>query len=478
MKSNSIIKQIVFAAGVILMVSACKTPELVQQDTSIVLPEAYANKTTDTLNSAHENWHGYFHDPYLNGLIDSALANNQELNIMRQEIAVTQSEVLSKKGEYQPTVGLNAGAGADKVGRYTTHGAFEANTEMEEGVEIPEVVPDFILGANMKWEIDIWHKLHNAKDATVNRFLASQEGKNFMVTNLVSEIAHSYYELLALDNQLEILTQNLALQNNALKTVRLQKQSSKVTELAVKRFEAEVLSTESKQYEIKQQIVERENRINFLVGRLPQKVERDPTNFTLLSMDVIKVGTPLQLFENRPDVRQAQLELEAAKLDVKVAKTNFYPSLGLSGNIGLNAFKPGYVFRPESVLFSIAGDLAAPLINRKAIKAQYQSANAKQLMAVYNYDQTILTAYTEVANQIARVENLRNSVELKSKEVDTMLKSIEIANTLFSTAHADYMEVLMTQRDALESRFELVELKMQQMSSKVSIYRALGGGWE
>lgn len=478
MKSNSIINQIGFAAGIILMVSACKTPELVQQDTSIVIPEAYAGKTADTLNSAHENWHSYFHDPYLNALIDTALANNQELNIMRQEIAVTQSEVLAKKGEYQPVVGLNAGAGADKVGRYTTHGAFEANTEMEEGVEIPEVVPDFILGANMKWEIDIWNKLHNAKNAAVNRFLASQEGKNFMVTNLVSEIAHSYYELLALDNQLEILTQNLALQNNALKTVRLQKQSSKVTELAVKRFEAEVLSTESKQYEIKQQIVETENRINFLVGRLPQKVERDPSNFTLLSMDVIKVGTPLQLFENRADVRQAQLELEAAKLDVKVAKANFYPSLGISGNIGLNAFKPGYVFRPESILFSIAGDLAAPLINRKAIKAQYQSANAKQLQAVYSYDQTILTAYTEVANQVARVENLRNSVELKSKEVDTMLKSIEIANTLFSTAHADYMEVLMTQRDALESRFELVELKMQQMSSKVSIYRALGGGWE
>lgn len=466
------------AAGIILMISACKTPALVQQDPSIVLPETFATNSTDTLTSADEDWHNYFHDPYLNALIDSALANNQELNIITQEIAIAQSEVLARKGEYQPTAGLRAGAGADKVGRYTTHGAFEANTEMEEGVEIPEVVPDFLLGAYTSWEIDIWGKLHNAKDAAVKRFLAGQEGKNFMVTNLVAEIAHSYYELLALDNQLDILSQTLAIQKNALTAVRLQKQSSKVTELAVKRFEAEVLSTSSKQFEVKQQIIETENRINFLVGRLPQPVDRNPDNFTLLSMDTIKIGTPVQLFENRPDVRQAELELEAAKLDVRVAKANFYPSLGISGNIGLNAFKPGYVFRPESILFSLAGDLAAPLINRKAIRAQYQAASAKQIQAVYSYDQTILNAYTEVANQVARVENLRNSVDLKSKEVETMISAINIANTLFSSAHADYMEVLMTQRDALDARFELVELKMQQMNTKVSIYRALGGGWK
>lgn len=477
MKPNFRITQTLTIAAVVLSATACKTLSFVQDDTSIVLPDSYTSYPDDTISSAAEDWHNYFHDPYLNTLIDSALANNQELKIITQEIAVTQSEALARKGEYQPTVGLRAGAGADKVGRYTTHGAFEANTEMEEGIEIPEVVPDFIFGAYTSWEIDIWGKLHNAKNAAVNRYLAGQEGRNFMITNLVAEIAHSYYELLALDNQLSILSQTLAIQNNALTAVRLQKQSSKVTELAVKRFEAEVLSTSSKQYEVQQEIIETENRINFLVGRLPQPVERNPENFTLLSMDTIKIGSPVQLFENRPDIRQAELELEAAKLDVKVARANFYPSLGISGNIGLNAFRPGYVFRPESILFSLAGDLASPLINRKAIKAQYQTATAKQLQAVYAYDQTILNAYIEVSNQVGRVSNLKNSVELKSKEVETMISAIKIANTLFSSAHADYMEVLMTQRDALEARFELVDLKIEQMNAKVSIYRALGGGW-
>lgn len=470
--------KIMGAAVIVLSITACKTPSLVQQDTSIVLPDSYTMPVDDTITSADQNWHNYFHDANLVALIDSALANNQELNIMTQELLIAQNEVLARKGEYQPTAGVVAGAGADKVGRYTTHGAFEATTEMENGVPIPEVVPDFLLGLNASWEIDIWNKLHNAKNAAVKRYLASQEGRNFMVTNLVAEIAHSYYELLAFDSQLDILNQNITIQQNALKTVRLQKQSSKVTELAVKRFEAEVLSTMSKQYEIKQEIIEAENRINYLVGRLPQPIQRDQSSFSPQSMDTIRIGTPVQLFENRPDVRKAEMELEAAKLDVKVAKANFYPSLGLSGTVGLNAFKPGYVFNPESLLFSIAGDLAAPLINRKSIKAQYRTANAKQLQAVYSYDQTILNAYTEIANQVAKVDNIKNSVDLKGQEVATMIKSIEIANTLFGSAHADYMEVLMTQRDALEARFELVELQKEQMSTKVAIYRALGGGWK
>jgi outer membrane protein TolC len=193
----------------------------------------------------------------------------------------------------------------------------------------------------------------------------------------------------------------------------------------------------------------------------------------------IYTGIPAQLLENRPDVKQAELNLAAAKLDVKATKANFYPSLGITAGVGYQAFNPSYLIKtPESLIYSIAGDLTAPLINRNAIKAMYFNANARQIQAVYDYERTILNAYIEVANQVSKISNLEKGYGLKSEQVQALTQSVTISNNLFKSARADYMEVLLTQRDALESRFELVETKMQQMNAMVNIYRALGGGWK
>jgi outer membrane protein, multidrug efflux system len=208
-------------------------------------------------------------------------------------------------------------------------------------------------------------------------------------------------------------------------------------------------------------------------------VKRNTQDFTSLVVDTIQSGFPSQLLQNRPDIKRAELELVASKLDVKAAKANFYPSLAISAGVGYGAFNPSYLIKtPQSLLYSLAGDLLVPLVNRTAIKAAYNSASAKQVQAVYNYEQTILNAYIEVANQLAKISNLRQSYDLKDKQVKALAESVTISNSLFKSARADYMEVLLTQRDALESRFELIETKKQQMNAMVNVYRALGGGWK
>lgn len=461
----------------LLLVTACSVPSLVHRTENKTVPASY-NHSQDSTNTAKIRWRDFFTDRYLTDLIDTALRNNQELNITVQEIELARNEIRARKGEYIPFAGLQGGAGVDKVGRYTNIGASEATTDIAPEKETPEPLPNYLVQAFATWEVDIWHKLRNAKKASVNRYLSSIEGRNFMVTNLIAEIANSYYELLALDTQLEIVKQNIEIQTNALQIVRLQKESARVTELAVRRFEAQVLNTRSIQYDIQQRIVETENRINFLVGRYPQPIRRNSQTFTSLIPSTIYTGIPAQLLANRPDIRQAELELMATKLDVKSARANFYPSLRISAAIGLNAFNPSYLVKtPASMLYSLAGDLVAPLVNRNAIKATYASANARQVQAVYNYERTLLNAYIEVANQLSRIGNLEKSYELKEKEVQALTQSITISNNLFSSARADYMEVLLTQRDAQESKFQLVETRMQQMNAMVTIYRALGGGW-
>jgi len=468
------------AAFTTLAVSGCKTPKLLKKDVNETVPERYSDSAQDTTNTASSvAWQEYFSDPNLNALIDTALSNNQELNITLQEIQISQYEIRVRKGDILPSVGLGAGAGVEKVGRYTSQGANDATTDIMPGKEFPDPLQDYMLGAYATWEVDIWHKLRNSKKSAMTRYLASIEGKNFMVTNLISEIANSYYELLALDNQLAIVQQNIEIQNNAYEIVKYQKEAARVTELAVRRFQAQVLNTKSLQFGIQQNIIEIENRINFLVGRFPQRVERDVNAFGNLIPKSINAGIPSQLLANRPDIRQAELELAASKIDINVAKADFYPSLEIKAGLGFNAFNPSYIFTsPQSLIYSLTGELVAPLINRNAIKARYMTANAKQIQAIYNYEKTILNAYIEVANQLSNINNLENTYALKSQEVDALTQSVDISNELFNSARADYMEVLLTQRDALESRFDLVETKMKQMNAKVNIYQALGGGWK
>ncbi|MBN8672003.1 MAG: efflux transporter outer membrane subunit [Chitinophagales bacterium] len=457
--------------------AACNTPKLAKKTENKNVPASY-NDSQDTANTAALKWQDYFTDPFLHDLIDTALKNNQELNITMQEIEISRNEVRVRKGEYLPFVGIKAGAGVDKAARYTNKGALEANTQIVPGEERSEPLQDYLIGAYANWELDIWKKLRNAKKAAVARYLGSIEGKNFMVTNLVAEIANSYYELLALDNQLDIVKKNIEIQTNAFEIVKLQKEAARVNELAVRRFEAQVLNTKSLQYTIQQKITETENHINYLLGRFPQHVARTDNGFIDLVPPVIQAGIPSQLLANRPDIMKAEQELAAAKLDVKVARARFYPSVGISASVGYNAFNPTYFFKsPESMLYSLAGDLAAPLINRNAIKATYYSANAKQIQAVYNYERTILNAYVEVMNQLAKINNMQQSYSLKTKQVEALTKSVDISNDLFKSARADYMEVLLTQRDALEAKFELIETQKQKMNATVNIYQALGGGW-
>jgi multidrug efflux system outer membrane protein len=476
MDNNTIVKYaLIFCLS--LLWGACTVPAIVQKDENKNVPAGY-DDTRDTVNTAQIKWKDFFLDPYLNALIDTALHNNQELNIILQDINVAQNEVRARKGAYLPFVNLGGGAGIEKSARYTRQGAVDATTEIEPGKPIPDFLPDYLLAANISWEVDIWKKLRNSKKSAIYRYLSTTAGKNFMITHLIAEIANSYYELMALDNQLIIIEQNIKIQTNALEIVKMEKTAAKVTELAVRRFEAEVLKNQSRIFQIRQSIVETENKINFLVGRFPKPIPRDSESFSELKTDSIQSGIPAQLLQNRPDIQQAEFDLTAARLDVKVAKANFYPTFNITGVIGLEAFDPTYLVRkPESTMFYLGAGLFGPLINKNAIKATYYNANARQIQAAFNYERTLLKAYIEVANQLSNISNLEKSYKLRSKQVQTLTQSIEISTRLFRSARADYMEVLLTQRDALESKFELIETKKRQMNARVNVYQALGGGW-
>jgi outer membrane protein TolC len=255
------------------------------------------------------------------------------------------------------------------------------------------------------------------------------------------------------------------------------KEAARDTELAVQRFRADVRKNQAEKLIIQQDIIEAENRINFLAGRFPQRVDRDQVDYINLSLHTLSVGVPSQLLLNRADIRQAEREMAAAGLDVQVARARFFPSLTLYAGVGYEAFNTRYLFQsPESLIYNAAGGLVAPLINRRAIRADYLTANAMQLQAVYNYQRTVLNAFTEVVNRMSKVQNYGDSIELKKQQLQSLEASVNAAFLLFQNARVEYVDVLFSQRDLNEARQALIETKRQQLTAIVNAYQALGGG--
>lgn len=471
------------ATGLLLSVPACSIPTLRRADPGAALPVSYKGASnveergTSVENSAQLGYREFFSDPALTELMDQALVGNQELKILAQEVRIAYQEVQSRKGEYFPFVTFGGRAGLEKPSLFTPAGAVEEHLEVLPGKSFPEPLPNFLVAADVEWEIDIWRKLRNARDAATLRYLGTAAGRNYVVTRMVAEVAENYYELLALDNRQATLDRTIALQEQSLQVAKSMMEAGRGTELAVQRFEAEVRKNQSEKLIIQQEITEAENRINFLAGRYPQPIQRMQVEYVDLNLHPLSVGVPSQQLQNRSDIREAEREVAASGLDVRVARARFYPSLILSAGVGVEAFNTKYLLTtPESLIYGAAGNLVGPLINRKAIKADYLTANARQLQAIYKYQQTILTAHIEVVNHMAMVENFGRSIETKKQQLAALESSVDAASKLFQSARGEYLDVLLSQRDMMEAKMILIETKQQQLNAVVNTYQALGGG--
>lgn len=479
--SFSIAKQVMrviaraIACSILLVLSSCQIPSLRQAEPGPILPASFIGVTSQE-NSAELRVDEFFNDPFLVHLICQALAGNQELKILAQDIQIANNEILLRRGAYLPFVSLRGGMGLNRSSRFTPEGTAERELEFLPGKHFPDPLPDFLIAANISWQVDIWRKLRNARDAATLRYLATSEGRNYVVTRLVAEIAGNYFGLLALDKRLENLDQTIALQEQSLQIAKAKMEAGRGTELAVQRFQAEVRRNQSERLIVRQEIIEVENRINFLAGRYPQPVERNSEGFFDLNIHTLSVGVPAQLLQNRPDIRQAERELTAAGLEVKIARAEFFPSLDITGGLGYQAFNPKYLLNPEAFIANVAGDLVTPLVNKRAIQAVYLSANARQLQSLYNYQRVILEAFTEVVNRASMAENYRKSIEIKKQQLAALEASVDAASKLFQNARAEYIEVLFAQRDLRDARMVLIETKRQQLSAIVNTYQALGGG--
>ncbi len=464
-----------------MLLGGCQLPRTLLPPVAQPVPATFAGHT-DSVGIGGQHWRTFFGDEQLVALIDTVLAQNFDLQIATQRIEQARATLTYSQGFLMPQVSTVASAGLERYGRNTINGVGNFDTNLSPNVDgnlvIPNPTPDFFLGVRSTWEADIWGKLRNRRKSAYLRLLGSEKGRHAVVTGLVAEVARYYYSLLALDGELEIIQKNIDYQKNALELVRIQKQAGRVTELAVQQFSAQLLNTRSRQGQVRQQIIELENQLNRLLGRYPQPIERGNSLQARELPGTVLTGLPAQMLFRRPDIRQAELGLQAANIDVEVARAEFLPTLTLTGFVGLNSFRVGTLLNPASVAAGLLGGLSAPVLNRQFVRANYQGSVAQSRESLYRYEQTIVNGFAEVTTSLRGVENYRQVAELQADEVKTLQQAVIAANDLFRSGYATYLEVITAQRSVLEAELALINTKRAQFLSLTNLYRDLGGGWE
>jgi NodT family efflux transporter outer membrane factor (OMF) lipoprotein len=423
----------------------------------------------------------FFGDPKLKAVIDEAMQNNYDVLIAIQRLNMAQSQIIGFRGNLFPKLDLNLASGVRRFGKYTMDGVGNFDTQFSPNITpeqvIPEHLPDYYAGAFMTWEADIWGKLRNRKKAAVERYLASVEGRKWVMTMLIEDIALTYFDLIAKDMELEVLRQTIDIQTTELDVVKVQKEAGRTDEMVVKQFEAQLLNTIGISLIVQQQVFELENRLNLLMGRYPQPVNRGRFNLSTAENNPIFNSIPVDLINNRADVQQSLHLMASTKADFKAAKAAFYPSLNINIGAGLQSFNPTFFISPASLAYNAAGGIVAPLLNRSAIISEFKVADAAQVEAIYHYQYNFIRAYSEIYNQMLAIQTFRSVFETKLQEVEVLRYANDLSFDLYVTGRINYLEVLYIRKNTIQSRLELIEAKKFQHFAIVSLYKAIGGGW-
>lgn len=419
----------------------------------------------------------YFDDDNLLELIDTALANNYQLQQTLQKIKIAKANYNYSSGQLYPQIYGEVSAGLNHYAEDTPDYLGNTTTEYDSGF-LSNPIQEYFVGVTSYWELDIWGKLSSQKKGALSHYLATVEGKNFVISNLISEVALHYYELIALDNELEIIRETIESHSETLKLARLQKEIGSSNEVEIKQFQVELLNTKSIELEIELKIKTVENRLNFLLGTTPRSIERSKEKLYEKVPNQIAVGIPFELLANRPDIRQAKLKVEATKYNLEAAKAAFYPDINITAAVGASAMNPELLISgPAAIGYSILGGITAPLINRTFLNSEFDVAKAEQELLLNNYQETILNAYYEVHTELNIIQKLESIILIKNEqgnELDSLVNSI---TNFYMLAKANYFELLNARQNLLNTKLDIIDINKRKFMSIIKLYKALGGGW-
>ncbi|WP_405247794.1 efflux transporter outer membrane subunit [Cellulophaga sp. Asnod2-G02] len=424
------------------------------------------NLPTDSISMADVSWKTMFTDPYLNEYIQEGLENNMDVRIALQQMIAAQAYAKQGKAGYFPTL---------SVGANYTRQEFSENSQF--GSLFTGGLDTYDVTADLSWEADIWGKIRSNRRASQADYLQNVAGHQAVKTQLISSIANTYYNLLALDAQLEVTKETIATRESGVVTIKALKDAGQVTQVAVDQNVAQYNSARALQVDIAAAIFKAENTLSILLGKAPQKFERSSLDTQSMDQEM-KLGVPTTLLRNRPDVMAAEYALIKDFELTNVANSSFYPSLTLTASGGLQSLELDNLFNANSLFATIVGGLTQPLLNQRKLKTQKEVALANQESSLLNFKKTLLVAGSEVSNALYTYEAETKKFEFRKNEVEALRTAEANSEELLKNGYANYLDLLTARQSALSAELNIIDSKLQQLVAIVDLYEALGGGWK
>jgi outer membrane protein, multidrug efflux system len=442
-----------------LSLAACKVTQPYRRPDNIAGSGLYRDTTiTDTTSIANIPWRQFFADSLLQNLIEEGMRNNLDIGIAVARIHEAAANFRQSKEAFYPSLLANA------------NGSLQKNP----GVPSTQSYQAYL---SSSWQVDIWGKLRSAKKAELAALLESEAYRRDVQTQLVASIAADYYALQAYDEQLRITLATVENRQEDVTTTQALKDADVLTGAAVMQSQAGLYSVEVTIPDIRLNIRQTENAICVMLGRNPGPIARDSLYDTPVNTD-LRMGLPVQLLANRPDVQEAEFQLRNAAELTNVARTYFYPALTITGEGGLSSNTLSHFFDASALFGSIVGGLTQPIFQNGLNRQRLEVAKGQQQEYLLTFEKTVLTAGQEVSDALFNYQAATDKMTTRTKEIHFLQKSVDYTKELMrADAKANYTDVLTSEQNLLSAQLEGVDDRLQQLQAVATLYTNLGGGW-
>ena len=436
---------------------------------NVVREDLYRDQilASDSTSMADISWNKLFTDPILQQHITTGLQNNLDIRIAIESVKAAEAAMKQGRAGYFPTLNLGADWSHQELSKNSQFGALGASRSSDQ----------YQFSGNLSWEADIWGKIRSNKRATNARFFQTIAANQAVKTQLIANIASTYFQLLTLDSQLSLAKATLVNRNAGVETIRALKDAGNVTEVGVKQTEAQKFATELIIADIETNVVLLENAMSVLLNIAPQKIQRSTLEAQEFNAE-ITTGVPATLLRNRPDVVAAEYNFISNFEYKNVARSNFYPTFRITASGGFQSIDIKEWFSANSLFANIVSGLTQPIFNQRAIRTQYEISQSDEQRAYLQFEQSLLNAGREVSDALAQYQSETLKLAIRQQQVDALNLAANYSDELLNYGLVNYLEVLTVKDNALNSELTLIDNKFRQYNAVIQLYKALGGGWQ
>ena len=458
-----------FCGGVgacLLLLTGCglynkyERPEV---DTRGLIRDAVSDVDTlavqDTVSFGNLPWRQVFTDPQLQALIEQGLQKNADLQNAALTVQMYEAMLKAAKLAFLPAVNFGTNQGMGSISTLYTDPSVTTKA--------------YTLPVTASWTLDLFGNILSQKRSTQMKMLGMKDYQMAVRAQIISGIANSYYTLLMLDKQMEIVNEMSRMSKETWEMMKLQHQLGRVRSTGVQSAEAAYLSIQTRGNDFKRQIRATENALSLLIGQAGQQIPRSTLEQQQLPTE-FSTGVGIQLLKNRPDVHNAEMKLAAYFHDVQTARSQFYPTISI-GATGAFTNSNG-AMNPGKWLLNLFGNLTQPIFNRGALTANLKTSKLQYEQAFNTWQKSILTAGNEVSNALVNYNNYDANSRIESERIAVLTKSVEDTKALYRSSSSSYLEVLTAEQNLLNAKLSKVTDDFNKMQAVVSLYTALGGG--